>query len=72
MPFVAKSEDLVRRDRPQKNMLAVLVGGIPQGRDRSCEWHVRGYTQQLLMPGIVLFFIPFVAKSEDFLRRDRH
>ena len=46
VPHDAVRKNFRRRDRPQKNMLAVLVGGM-------CEWHVRSNTQQRQMPGFV-------------------
>jgi len=42
VPHDAVRKYFRRRDRPQKNMLAILDGGM-------CGWHVRSNTQQRQM-----------------------
>jgi hypothetical protein len=48
-------EDLLRKDRPYKNMPAVLVGGM-------CRWHVRSNTQQRQTQLFVPTFMPCIAR----------
>jgi len=48
-------EGFSRRDWPQKNMLAVLDGGM-------WEWHVRSNTQQRQMLWFALPFMPCIAR----------